>query len=205
MDGTIPPISETVRSPRKKRFGIILYILLFFILTAVVIGVGIRLTSLLGNKEEKDDITIVTLSPTETLLPTDTPMLTPTSIVTPKTKPTVKPTNTPSPTKKAGSTTDSTTGLNRSDLNVAIFNGSGVAGAGSKMSTFLKDLGYAISSVGNAETFDYQKVTILVKPGKSDYLALLKKDIEGSYTIGSTSADLTATSSADAHVIVGSQ
>lgn len=207
MDGTIPPISETVKSPRKKRFGIVVYILLFFILTAVVIGVGIRLTSLLGNKEEEDsDITIVTISPTETLFPTDTPAPLPTETA----KPTIKPTSAPTPTKSAPTPTktsgnDNTTGLDRSDLSIAIFNGSGETGAASKMSTFLKDLGYTIASTGNADNFDYQKVTIRIKSGKSDYLALLKKDLEASYTVGLTSEDLTATSSADANVIVGSQ
>ena len=206
MDETIvPPIQTSLRPPQKrKRFGKIIYILLFFILTGVVIGAGIRLTSFLGKEKESNDITIVTLSPTETLFPTDTPSPSPTEQSKPTSKPTPKsgPTVTPTP-KKTTNTTENTTSLDRSALSVAVFNGNNVTGAASKMSTFLKELGYSVSSVGNADTFDYKDVTILIKVGKKDYLPLLKKDLEGTYTIGLTSEDLTASSSADAHIIVG--
>ena len=161
------------------------------------------MTSLLGKEKEEDsDVTVVTLSPTEISFPTDTPSPLPTEAI----KPTVKPTSTPTPTKAPilGSK-DSTTGLDRSDLNISVLNGSGETGAAGKISTFLKELGYTVSSVGNAETYDYTNVTILIKTSKKDYLPLLKKDIEGTYTVGATSEDLTASSSADAHVIVGKQ
>ncbi len=197
-----PPLSTNLSPQKKKRFRTVIYIVLFLVLTGVVIGAGIQLTSLLGKNENKedDDVTVVTLSPTEASFPTDTPSPTPTEPV----KPTAKPTSTPTPTNSPvlGSK-DSTSGLDRNDLSIAVLNGSGETGAAGKMSTFLKDLGYAVSSVGNADTYDYTSVTILIKSSKKDYLALLKKDIEGTYTVGSTSEDLTASSSADAHVIVG--
>ena len=199
----VPTLSTSLKSQKKKRFRMVLYIVLFLILTGVVIGVGIQLTSFLGKEEEEDNgVTIVTLSPTETTFPTDTPSPTPTEQPKPTSKP--SPTVTPTP-KKTTNTADSTTGLDRSILSIAVFNGSGETGVGSKMSTFLKELGYTVSSVGNADTYDYTNVTILIKTGKKDYLPLLKKDFEGTYTVGSTSEDLTASSSADAHVIVGKQ
>src|SRR3990167_9003906 len=81
-------------------------------------------------------------------------------------------------------------------------NGSGEAGVAGKAAGILKDLGY-LASTGNADNFNYSNVTIQVKSTKSDYLALLKKDLSASYTIGSSSSDLSATSSADALVIIG--
>ena len=82
-------------------------------------------------------------------------------------------------------------------------NGSGVVGAAKKAADALKELGYGISSTGNADNYDYTNVTIQVKSGKSNFLSLLQKDLGSSYTVGTASADLTVTSSADALVIVG--
>lgn len=198
-------VQTSLRPPqKKKRLGKIIYIALFFILTGAIIAAGIKLTSFLGKSEEKDNVTIVTLSPTETVFPTNTPFPSPTESVKPTAKPTVKSTSTPAPTKAPvlGSK-DSTSGLDRSALTIAVFNGNNVTGDAGKMSTFLKGLGYTISSVGNADTYDYTNVTVLIKADKKDYLPLLKKDLEGTYTVGSTSEDLTASSSADAHIIVG--
>lgn len=118
-------------------------------------------------------------------------------------EPTVEPTPTPSPTPKAANPVDSATGLDRSDLAVRVENGSGEVGVGKKMADFLKSLGYNIASTGNADNFDYTDVTIRVKSSQKKYLPLLNKDINSEYTVGGTSSDLSASSSADALVIVG--
>lgn len=91
----------------------------------------------------------------------------------------------------------------KSDLTIDIQNGSGVKLAASKVSIILKSLGYHVISLGNAEKFDYEGVTIRVKEEKSGYLPLLKKDLLENYEIASFSADLSASSAADALVIVG--
>lgn len=109
-------------------------------------------------------------------------------------------TATPTPTINP---VDSATGLDRSDLSVEIQNGSGEAGVAGKASDLLKGLGYNVVSTGNADNFDYTDVTVKVKASQKKYLPLLIKDLSSDYTIGSSSSDLSASSSADALVIRG--
>lgn len=176
--------------PKKpKKF---IYIVIF-----LIILVGFFLTRNLffgSNKQEETPST--TPTPTEYQFPTDTPA--------PSTDPTAeagKPTV--APTTKPVNPVDASTGLDRSTLSVEVQNGSGVTGAAAKGSDVLKSFGYKIGSVGNANNDGYTDVTIQVKSTKSNFLALLKKDLGFSYTVGSASADLDSSSSADALVIIG--
>ena len=174
----------------------------------ILIVVGIAILVLLvivavfasGRKgEEKKIVPVIT--PTEIPFPTEEPTETPgKGTPTPKASPTPKPTL--SPTKTTTSTIDKATGLDRANLTIAVKNGSGVTGAAAKASNFLKDLGYTVSSTGNADNSDYENTVIEVKSTKKVYLDLLKKDLGTAYTIGSTSA-LLIDSSADAVVIIG--
>lgn len=145
-------------------------------------------------------------TPTEEITETESPI--PTSIPqdspTPTKKPTPTPTITPTP-KPTTNPVDKETGLDRSKLSIEVLNGSGVAGTAGKARDLLKDLGYNVTSVGNADNFDYEKTVIEVKSAKSDYLPLLKKDLSQDYSFGTTSAALSTTASADARVIVGKQ
>ncbi len=103
---------------------------------------------------------------------------------------------TPTPLKKGG--------LERSDLKMAILNGSGVAGAAKQISSHLNSLGYIIAKIENADDFSYTGFTIKVKKSKSDYLALLKKDVATSASAGaSVKASVDDTIATDAEVIVG--
>lgn len=114
------------------------------------------------------------------------------------------PTESASPTASPVSSVDKTSGLDRAKLSVQIENGSGVAGAAGKASDLLKSLGYDVVGAGNADNFNYIGVTIKVKSSAQGYIPVLNKDLSSnSYTVGSSSADLTATSSADALVIIG--
>jgi len=88
-------------------------------------------------------------------------------------------------------------------MSVTVQNGSGEKGVAAKAADTLRGLGYNVVSAGNADNYDYSDVTIQVKSSKSDFLSLLKKDLSTSYTIGSSTSDLTATSSSDALVIIG--
>lgn len=166
---------------------------IFIILAVILIGLAIfGVTRFFGTQKQKEEVTL-TPTPTQEVLPTETP--------TPETSPTEEPTKTPSP-KPTSNPIDKGTGLDRSKLTVSVLNGSGVVGAASKMAELLRSLGYKIGSTGNAANFDYVDTPIEVKSASSSYLSLLKKDLQGSYTIGSTSATL-ATGSADAVVVVG--
>lgn len=186
--------------PRKRSKFII-----FFIISIIIIAIfgGWRF---LSSRTQKATAPAVTPNPTEYKLPTDGPTVHPTPETAKTAKPTASPTSKPTTSPTAEPTVnpvDKSTGLDRSKLTIEVQNGSGVVGAAKKAADILKELGYVISSTGNADNYDYTNVTIQVKSGKSNFLSLLKKDLGSSYTVGTASADLTATSSADALVIVG--
>lgn len=147
---------------------------------------------------QTSQLPIPTPTPTEILSPTDTP--TETSEISPTPEPTPTPTS-----KPTVNPVDETTGLDRSKLSVSVQNGSGETGAANKMAEVLRSFGYRVAKIGNADTTDYEKVNIEVKSDKSSFLTLLKRDIAVTYSVGSTSATLSATASADAIVIVGKQ
>ncbi|MBI3576663.1 LytR C-terminal domain-containing protein [Candidatus Gottesmanbacteria bacterium] len=110
-----------------------------------------------------------------------------------------KPTPTPAPTP----TPTPASTVNRADIKVQVLNGGGVAGSGAKMKAFLEEKGYTVADVKNADAFSYETTQILVKAGKEAYLALLKKDLEEKYTIGTAAATLAPDSPSDAQVTVG--
>lgn len=168
--------------------------LIAFIVLIVVAVLFVKLSA----KSEKQSTPTVSSTPsaTETPMPTDTPIISPSE--------TPIPTPTPSPTpKSSASPVDKATGLDRSKLNVLIQNGSGETGVATKASDYLKGLGYDVASTGNADNYNYTNVTIQVKSSKSDYLALLKKDLGLNYTIETASSDLPSSSTEDALVIIG--
>lgn len=115
-----------------------------------------------------------------------------------KQQPTAAPTqaqsSTPTPTPTVVS-------LKREDLEIAVLNGSGVAGSAKGISTYLEDLGYTIKTVGNAKKFDYKGVTVLISKEKNAYLDQLKKDLAAKSASLSASVDDSLTT--DAEVIVG--
>lgn len=188
------PTLDQPASKRKKRF-----IFLFFaiILILVLIFLGSRFMG--DSSTSQEDISP---TPEEFLIPTDEPTPSPEESV----EPTEEAKNTPTVTPKSSPSTssvDKTTGLDRADLTVTVQNGSGEKGAAGGISDVLKGLGYTISSTENADNFDYSDVTIQVKSSQKDYLAILKKDLAGSYTIGSATSDLPSSVSYDALVIIG--
>lgn len=182
--------AQAIASAPKRRNPLLLIVLLLIVLAVLFFGVK-QFKNLQSTSKPE-----ITPTPTQEVTPTDTP--------TPEESPTPEPTKTPTP-KPTANPVDKATGLDRSELSVAVQNGSGEKGAASQVADVLKNLGYHVLSIGNADTFDFEKLTIQVKSGKSAYLPLLKKDLSASYTIGSSSAELSASSSADAVVIVGKQ
>ncbi len=97
------------------------------------------------------------------------------------------------------------TKLDRKALTVVVLNGSGEPGAASGVSTYLKDLGYQIARVGNADGFTYRNLTVTVKRSKSGYGRLLKRDLQANPSFASVSASVNDSISAEAEVIVGSK
>ncbi|MBI2443299.1 MAG: LytR C-terminal domain-containing protein [Candidatus Levybacteria bacterium] len=192
-----PRVVTQQSQPRRSKT--LLMLALFLVLLGGLLFIGSRF---LGVNEEDKDGESAKVAPTAIIQPSDTPM--PSEEPSPTAKKEASPTkaNPTAAEKQTTSSVDSATGLDRAGLTVDILNGSGVSGAASKMSSFLKDLGYSIGSTGNADNFDYTNVTIQVKSGMSKYLPLLKKDIGSSYTVGDTNTAL-ASGSADAVIIIG--
>lgn len=187
------PISQfnySAQAPKKSNK--VLKIIVFAIILAILMW-GVQKLFSGGGKEAKP--AGIAPTPTEYQFPTDTP--------TPSIGPSNAPDATATPTVKKVNPIDSATGLDRSTLSVEVQNGSGETGVASKGSDVLKSFGYKIIATANADNFDYESAVIKVKSAKSNFLALLKKDLGFSYTIGSASADLDSSSTADALVIIG--
>ncbi len=187
--------SAPISTPKKRnpRF--------FYLLGAIVVILILLFGAfkLLGGSSSNNSAQI-TPAPTdfitETPFPTDTITPTPTDTGTPTPTPTATP-------KPKANPVDSATGLDRSGLTVLVENGSDVQGAAGKASDYLASLGYNTLPPTNAATQDFTNVTVQVKSTKTNYLSLLKKDLSANYTVGSTSSDLDASSSADALVVIG--
>lgn len=181
----------------KKR--VILIILGIIILVALVAYAAIAT----GGKGESEQNLTPTLTQQSSITPTPTIAAPSPSKSLPTPKPKASPTPKATPTTAKGTPTPTTVGgLERSNLKVAVQNGSGIAGAATKASNALKKIGYDVVSSGNADNFEYTDTTIQVKSTKKGYLDMLKKDLSEMYTIGSATSDYTGTD-ADAIVIVG--
>jgi hypothetical protein len=177
----------------------IILIIIGIIILIALIAFAVIATG--GKGEGEKELTPTPPPPTEAPTPTTEASPTPSGKVTPSPTPKASPTpakGTPTPTPKGGSSSV----LDRSDLSVAVQNGSGTAGAATKASDALKKLGYDVVSSGNADNFDYTDVTIQVKGTKKAYLQQLKDDLSDDYTIGSATSDYTGTD-ADALIIIG--
>ncbi len=187
------PSFETNERSSSRTFIVVIAIVL-------LLGVGIFGASrfnLFGTTTKPSPTPLPTMIPTEKPSPTKAPTETP--------APTGKTKTTPSPTLKASPTPAKKTGgtLDKAALSVSVKNGSGKPGAAQQGADTLNKLGYTVASTGNADNYDYLDITIQIKPSKQSYLTQLKKDLSSAYTVGSTSATLSESSSPDAVVIVG--
>lgn len=183
---TAAPTRPQKRLPKRT------VLLIAFIVLIIFAVIFLKLSG--KSKIQQTSTTSVAPSATETPVVSTSPQSSESPSASPSPSPTPKPSVNP---------VDKTTGLDRSKLNVVIQNGSGEAGVAGKASDYLKGLGYNISSTGNADNYNYTNVFIKVKPDKSDFLSLLKKDLGFNYAIGTTSADLSSGTSEDALVIIG--
>jgi hypothetical protein len=170
-------------TPQKRQFNKRPVYLVLVIIVLILLFVGFRVAS--SNQKNK--------APTPA---SNAAIATPTETPTPTTAPSISVSPIPTSVDKAS-------GLDRSKLSVTVQNGSGTAGVAGKATDVLKKLGYDVVASGNADNFNYTNVTIQVKSAKSDFLALLKKDLGFSYTIGSATSDLPDSFSSDALVIIG--
>lgn len=117
---------------------------------------------------------------------------------TPTPTATVESSPTPTPTAKAEVSVDV------SKFDVAILNGSGIAGEAGKAKTLLTDAKFNVTSTGNASTYDYTKTIIKAKSTvDASVIAKLKETLSKNYVVGDNQT-LASSSTVDIQVIVGS-
>jgi hypothetical protein len=92
--------------------------------------------------------------------------------------------------------------LVRSKLKIRVENGGGVKGAAAKASEFLTGLGYTVVSTGNSDK-DVKLTEVSIVSGKSDYKAILLKDLDAEYEVASAAGELGKVTEYDALVTVG--
>jgi hypothetical protein len=187
------------RSSNKSKF-IVFFVIIFAIVLAILAGLYF-----FGMKSKQQDAKVSPL-PTNAISATATPeasvsgalIASPSGNLTPGAK--ITPTGKITPIPTGGKDKSS---QERTKLQVAVLNGSGVPGAAKGISATLNSLGYTIATVGNAETFDYKNITIKVKKSKSAYLPILKKDVTDNAPNTPVAANVDDTIATDAEVIVG--
>lgn len=99
---------------------------------------------------------------------------------------------------------DRATGIDRRIPNVYVENGGGRVGAANQMRDILKDFGYNVIAVNNADNFDYQDISIKSTEEFIDFTHILNRDTKmAGYTVATISADLKNEEGKDIVVIVG--
>lgn len=93
--------------------------------------------------------------------------------------------------------------LDLSKFEIEILNGSGIEGEASSQRSDLEEMGFTISSIGNADNSDYTKTVIQAKKGiDKAFLDKLKVTLEKSYEV--MTEELDADAETDIVVIIGS-
>ena len=109
-------------------------------------------------------------------------------------------TQTPAPTLTPAATPKL---LARKDLQGAVLNGSGTAGAAGKVSSHFRSLGDTGSKVGNADQFTYQDITITIDPEQKAYSEQLKTDVQEGAPNSTVTIEEGVPVGVDAQVVVG--
>ena len=92
-----------------------------------------------------------------------------------------------------------------SKYKIEVLNGSGISGEASKAKQLLEEEKFTVSSIGNADTVNYQKTIIQVKKTVSkEFLDKLKGFIDKSYVLNDTE-ELDESGEPDVIIIVGSK
>lgn len=117
------------------------------------------------------------------------------------------PSSTPQPTliPEATPVPSSTpsTNVKKDELKVQILNGSGVSGAAGKAKMLLEAAGYKNVDTGNASVSNLAQTEIQIKSTKAEFLDLLIKDLEKSYSAVEAEKPLVTTSKFDVVITLG--
>lgn len=92
----------------------------------------------------------------------------------------------------------------REKLRIGVENGSRKVGIGNELTDILKDFGYKVGSLRNADRSDYLDLNIKMKKSVWDYKVLLEKDLKlANFRISGVSGDLSEEKPEDTVIIIG--
>lgn len=95
--------------------------------------------------------------------------------------------------------------LDKSEPKIRVLNGTGKSGVASSAKDFIEGKGYKVVSIGNADTYDFERTFIRFKSKFKKFEELLTTDLSSKYSVRTSSDSLEASDSADIEVIIGNQ
>lgn len=105
----------------------------------------------------------------------------------------------PSPEATTGAKIDKTL------AKIRILNGGGKAGAASEAKDFLEARDWVVTTLGNADSYDFSQTIVRVKAKFAKLGAALIEDLSSKYSVQPTTEELEATATADLEVIIGTK
>jgi len=95
--------------------------------------------------------------------------------------------------------------IDKSEPQIRVLNGSGIAGVATSFKDFIEGLGYKVASIGNADNYDFAQTEIRFKEDFKDYESIIVSDLSSKYSVEVSSDDLESSDSADIEIIVGAK
>ncbi len=193
MSDQLFPTFSSVSDETSRRNRAFIYVALFLLFVGGAIYVGNQFLG--GTKTNKQQIIPSPVKSKPTLFQSSP---TPRKDESRTSTPSSTLTTTPQPTARALES-------EKTSLRIQVLNGSGEKGAAGKGAAVLRSAGYNVTSVENADSFDYVKTVLQLKKSKNQFKEALLKDLSRSYKVDSTVQTLAESSSFDAIVIIGSE
>ena len=93
----------------------------------------------------------------------------------------------------------------KTNIDIRIENGAGIAGIAGRTQSFLEDLGYSVVEIDNADSQDYTNTVVLLKQSAQDFAQAIKADLEQEYPTEISTENLEDDAEYDVLIIVGSE
>ncbi|MDO8487088.1 MAG: LytR C-terminal domain-containing protein [Candidatus Curtissbacteria bacterium] len=102
---------------------------------------------------------------------------------------------------------EATSGANidKAAVRIRILNGSGKAGVASAAKDYIEGKGYKVTSLGNADNYDFAQTVVKIKDSLSNIKNVLVSDLSDKYSVTVSSIPLEASDSADVEVTLGAK
>lgn len=95
--------------------------------------------------------------------------------------------------------------LDKAVVNIRILNGNGKVGVASAAKNFIEGKGYKVTSLGNAQNYDFAQTVIKLKESLAKYKDILISDLSDEYSVSVSDEALEATDSADVEITIGAK